>query len=582
MNDLIAGLQLTYEYMRQPNNKINMQRFFLLLLVTALTLKSSAQRQGQPLIDSLLTQLPKAKEDTNKVMLLNDLGLAYYAINPDEGIKYGKQGLALAEQLNWKRGMGYAYKVIAGNYGYGKSDYAKALDYSLQSLQQFTEIGDKMGTAKILGDIGVVYWFQSDYPNALKYYFDALRIHEELGIKNEVAATLCNIGIIYNSQEDYPKALEYMVKANKIDEQLGNKSGVAANLNNIAEVYISLSDTAKALDHCLKSLQLYETLGDKNGIARNLGILSAVYSEQKEYSKALEYCRKALKLNEELGHKNGIATNLGIIGNIYLERAKEGSFAGNKNSDPNFPGNKTLALQQAKMYTERAVNLLNEIGDLNTLFNTYKQLSEIQTLLGDDKNALASYKNYARFKDSVFNAEKNKKLTESAMRYEFEKKETATKAAQEKKDILQRNLRNSIIGGAAVLLLLLVALINRYRYKQKANKELAAAYEDLKLTQQQLVQSEKMAAFGVMATRMAHEIQNPLNFVNNFSELSKELVQDILSSDSEHDKKETAEILVHNLEKINHHGKRLSGIIDQLQDHARAGTAQQFFEEEVV
>lgn len=555
-----------------------MQKLLLLLSIVILTLHSSAQRQGQSLIDSLIAQLPKAIEDTNKVMLLNDLGLAYYSINPDEGIKFGKQAQALAEKLNWKKGMGYAYKVIAGNYGYGKSDYTRALEYSFKSLQQFKETDDKTGTAKILGDIGVIYWFQSDYPNALKYYFDALRIHEQHGIKNEIAATLCNIGIVYNSRQDYPKALEYMVKANKIDEEMGNKSGVAANLNNIAEVYMSLSDTTNVLKYSMQSLQLYEELGDKNGIARNLGVLGAVYTEQGAYNKALNHCFKALQMNEELGHKMGIATNLGIIGNIYLELAKEGNLSGN-NDDPNFPRNKTAALQQAKTYTDRAINLLREIGDLSTLFGNYKQLSEIQTLLGNDKGALASYRNYTVLKDSVFNAEKDKKLTETALRYEFEKKEAAAKATQEKKDILQRNIRYWFIAGGTLLLVLFIGLINRYRYKQKANRELAAAYQNLKTTQQQLVQSEKMAAFGVMATRMAHEIQNPLNFVNNFSELSKELVQEILSSRGE-DQKETADLLVHNLDKINHHGRRLAGIINQLRDHARAGTAQQFFEEE--
>jgi len=165
------------------------------------------------------------------------------------------------------------------------------------------------------------------------------------------------------------------------------------------------------------------------------------------------------------------------------------------------------------------------------------------------------------------------------MRYEFDKKEAATRAEQEKKDILQRNIRNSFIAGAALLLVLLIAVINRYRYKQKANKELAAAYENLKATQKQLVESEKMAAFGIMASRMAHEIQNPLNFVNNFSAISKELVHDILSSHDEGDKKESANLLVKNLEKINHHGKRAAGIISQLQTHAREGTAQKFFED---
>jgi phage regulator Rha-like protein len=83
-----------------------------------------------------------------------------------------------------------------------------------------------------------------------------------------------------------------------------------------------------------------------------------------------------------------------------------------------------------------------------------------------------------------------------------------------------------------------------------------------------------------MARRMAHEIQNPLNFVNNFSELSKDLVQEIISSGDEGEKKELAQDLASNLDKINYHGNRASHIINQLQEHARSGTAQQFFEEE--
>ena len=72
-----------------------------------------------------------------------------------------------------------------------------------------------------------------------------------------------------------------------------------------------------------------------------------------------------------------------------------------------------------------------------------------------------------------------------------------------------------------------------------------------------------------------YEIQNPLNFVNNFSELSQDLVQEIISSNNEEEKKEAVEELISNLEKINHHGNRAANIINQLQEHARSGTAQQ-------
>ena len=545
---------------------------FLLLIYIAFYVQDQlwAQLGGQGRIDSLLVQLPKAHDDTNKVKLLIDLSHTYYSINPDEGLKFGKQGLALAEKLDWKKGIGNACRTIAGNYGFGKSDYANALKYSVQALEQFKAIEDKLGTARILSDIGVIHWYQANYPNALKYYFDALSINEEINNKPDIAVTLCNIGIVYNSQKDYQKALGYLTRANKIDEEIGNKSGIAANLGDIGELYRNLNNHEKALEYVLKSLELYKELGDKNGIARDLGNIGVIYTEQKNYAKALEYHLQSLKISEELGVKIETAASLGNIGNIYLETAKDTS-----TGKYNF-----TTLRKAKIYIDSAIQISKEIGDLNALSANYKQLSEIQMLLGDNKSALASYKSFALLKDSIFNIEKDKKLTETAMQYAFDKKEAATRAEQEKKDIRQRNIRNSIIAGAVVLLLLLIAFINRYRYKQKANQELATAYENLKNTQQQLVQSEKMAAFGIMATRMAHEIQNPLNFVNNFSELSVDLAQEIITPGNEEEKKEVAQDLMSNLEKINHHGKRAAAIITQLQEHARLGTAQQFFEEE--
>ena len=547
-----------------------MKKLLLLIITVYLQNPLQAQLQGQGRIDSLLTQLPKAKEDTNKVKLLTDLSHTFYSINPDDGLNFGKQGLALAEKLDWKKGIGNACRTIAGNYSYGKSDYATALKYSLQALQQFKEIGDKLGAARMLNDIGVIHWYQANYPAALKYYFDALRINEDIDNKPDIAVTLCNIGIVYNSQKDYQKALNYITKANKIDEEMGNKSGIAANLGDIGELYRNLNNHEKALEYVLKSLQLYKELGDKNGIARDLGNIGVIYTEQKNYSKALEYHLQSLKISEELGVKIETAASLGNIGNIYLETAKDTSL-GKHNSS---------TLQKAKMYVDSAIQICKEIGDLNALSANYKHLSEIQTMLGDNKNALENYKNFTFLKDSIFNIEKDKKLTETAMQYAFDKKAAADKAEQEKKDIKQRDIRNSIIAGAAILLLLLIVLINRYRFKQKANKELAAAYENLKNTQQQLVESEKMAAFGIMATRMAHEIQNPLNFVNNFSELSRDLVQEIIFSRNEKEKQIAVQDLMSNLEKIHHHGKRASNIISQLQAHARLGTVHEFFEEE--
>jgi CRP-like cAMP-binding protein len=93
------------------------------------------------------------------------------------------------------------------------------------------------------------------------------------------------------------------------------------------------------------------------------------------------------------------------------------------------------------------------------------------------------------------------------------------------------------------------------------NKELSETLDELKATQIQLIQQEKLASLGQLTAGIAHEIQNPLNFVTNFSKLSVELMNELESSTSDEEKKEIANDLKQNLERINHHGKRADSIV---------------------
>ena len=108
-------------------------------------------------------------------------------------------------------------------------------------------------------------------------------------------------------------------------------------------------------------------------------------------------------------------------------------------------------------------------------------------------------------------------------------------------------------------------------------KEIEKAYHQLKTTQSQLIHSEKMASLGELTAGIAHEIQNPLNFVNNFSDVSGELIDEAVKELENDDPAEAKEILLdlkENLSKINHHGDRASSIVKGMLDHSRTSTGE--------
>ncbi len=135
----------------------------------------------------------------------------------------------------------------------------------------------------------------------------------------------------------------------------------------------------------------------------------------------------------------------------------------------------------------------------------------------------------------------------------------------------------ALITGLAVFLIIAGILYRNNRQKHKANEVLKSTLRNLKSAQTQLIQSEKMASLGELTAGIAHEIQNPLNFVNNFSEVNKEMLEELKAESkkpkAERDEQLETELindLIENEAKINHHGKRADSIVKGMLEHSRS------------
>jgi signal transduction histidine kinase len=147
------------------------------------------------------------------------------------------------------------------------------------------------------------------------------------------------------------------------------------------------------------------------------------------------------------------------------------------------------------------------------------------------------------------------------------------KLEKEKMQVQSKIRTYGFLAGISVLTLVGFILYRSNKQKQQANAVLEKTLTELKSTQSQLIQSEKMASLGELTAGIAHEIQNPLNFVNNFSEINAELSEEILEAAAKGDIEEVKALAIDiksNQEKIREHGKRADSIVKGMLQHSRS------------
>lgn len=425
----------------------------LTLIVFLIAISFSATAQTR-LADSLRAELRKSNEDTLKVNTLIALSGSLVKTDAKEALLHANEAKALADKLGFGRGQAYALKSIGMGY-YFQGNYIETLLYWQQSLETFQRIGDRLGIANMLNNLGAVNFNEGDDEKAIQYYLESLKVSEEIGDKLRIATALVNIGAVYfNKPATHGRALEYYLKALPLSEELGDHDAIGTSAVNTGEIYLTRGDDTSALFYFEKALDAYRK-SENGNVPYALNNIGKVYAKRKNFAKAIDYQQQAYELARKLNAKLEMSQSSIGLAETYKQQGDYRS---------------SIAAYH------RAKDIAKEIGANYELKFAYEGLAGLYRKVSDFENAYQYQTLYSAIKDTLYNAEMDKRLQALTLSFDLEKKQgevdllTKDKALQELDIQRQKAIRNATSVTGLLLLLLAIGLFNRYRFVRKTKK----------------------------------------------------------------------------------------------------------------
>ena len=460
---------------------------------------------GQLLIDSLLVELPKMKDDTLKANLLNNLAYAYRDINADKHIKYANNGLKLSQKLNYYFGVVEAHRNIGVYYlGVDNLKSNKYFDYVLKNAK------DKSQIAKAYFGKGFINSNESNFPQALYFYFKGLKFAEEAKNHNLYAKFLTNIGAVYDYSQETEKAISYYIKGLEYNKSHNNTEGDNLRLHHLAENYISLNQNDKALECLDKADIINNKLGLLKFKAACNDLRGDIFYWDEKYDLALEIYKKSLQINLSNGDKAFISKSYSNIAETYTSLAEGTKISANQK--------KTYLLEATKAI-EKVISIDKETNDIRHLSSSLKTLSYIQKTQGNFETALATKDLAYTFKDSVFNSENKETIKNLEDKREIELRDNQIKINKLSLEAKEKQ-KWYLFGGLGLLTIIGGLLFYQSRKRKQINEKLQILNENLDTKNLELDQANKAKTrfFGILN----HDLRGPVANLIFFLQLQKE------------------------------------------------------------
>jgi two-component system NtrC family sensor kinase len=489
-------------------------------------------------LDSLLHELNTSTNDTSRLDLTSILWEYYIEIKPDSAVYFGRQNLALAQKLNLKLDeatalsmMGFGLKVM-GN-------YPESLEVLLSAL--------------------VIAEDPKNEKNILPArYLDKMNFPKNVSPENirlsALSQTHLALGSLYGNTGNHQKQMFHYFRTIQLAEQINSQFLLCLSYKNLGETYYSLNRLDSEQQYARKAYDLSLKYGFKRYLGSTLVDLGRIELKKGNRSLAKKYFLAAATANDE--NHSTLTDSYLLLANLYLQ-------SGEKDSSLYYARKGFVAAQDLQM-----PGLMLKAD--TTLAAIYKTT-----------NIDSAYKYQAmsiKISDSIFSAQKVQQFQNIGFDEQLRRQQLQAAEAT-----FQNRLRMySLLAALGIILLVALILWRNNRQRKKANillrqqkEEVQTTLIELRSTQGQLIQSEKMASLGELTAGIAHEIQNPLNFVNNFSEVNTELIDELkneLNSGNKEEAISIADDIKENEGKINHHGKRADAIVKGMLQHSRSST----------
>ena len=481
-------------------------------------------------IDSLRRALAHTKLDSVRVDLLVIMARLYvFEQKRDSAFQSGQEALDLALKINYLRGQFGARTNLASLY-IDAGNYTKAFELALTNLKTAEQYNDTLRIFYMNRFFCFIYGESRDFQKMLVYARKNQQLLQSGLLKNEK-------DVMYHRQMGY--------------------------VNFLAEAFDKLDQLDSALYYRRLSYETALLLKNKQGLAIAAGGLAGTLAKARRYNEAFPLYFETISYAGSSGRED-------ITADCYLGLAE--LFREKKQID------------SSSYYGRLAFDAFHRFKLPSGEMQAASFLSKLHA---EKKQSDSAYKYLVianGFKDSLFNQEKSRQFQNISFNEGLREKQIQDAKREAQQEYRTRVKFYGLIGGLALLVFILFILYRNNRQKHNANillkqqKEMVEnTLSQLRSAQSQLVQSEKMASLGELTAGIAHEIQNPLNFVNNFSDVNTELV-DELQQELKGGKIDNAisisNDIKENEQKINHHGKRADAIVKGMLQHSRTSSGQ--------